>query len=570
MNAHNQWMLFIFILMLAGCQGHLPELETSPKAPGPKTEDIINHINCELATAVNYQPPEPETALNARIKSRVAAKHDLAMWLKDLQTYHFVASAAISVEVTDNQSFTPTLNYLNESGSLTVTLGGQLNGTQDRSLTINYAIDLFYLVNKRDQYCSIPTHDSTETAVLKKMGLTGAIAGDLGLADIIADGLIALHTSQDVNLYGSTGPVAPIIARQIGGRGQIVRPGYTQDTKPKLDWPRATYAIDALDATLQVSPQAPGAPAQGTVSLAGTATLSYAGQSAKYLLNWSGSLLPQIGNPPTTPALFSLTGTMTPLPGIDGLVNCTAHFKDCTNSIWGYAPTITLTGSIDPKTYDASSMKLTGTLTPASNSVYEKADLITVNLTQAQNAPPPLPPPPAERNFHFRELQTTPVAPAQPPAPTTAPVAPAGVPTPPAGGGGGGGAGGGGGGASVKGSSAPSSSGAGGTSFGSLVDFILVYGVNGGPNWSFQRFKGPAASGTSPLLAATRTKTDSLAITFVATCQDYANYTEIPPKPRNYWDSVGACSPTDVIAQQIAAGVGYQNNTLMILRRASF
>ena len=186
--------------LLTACQTHLPELETAPNGVGPKTADIINHIACEIGTVVNYKTTDPDSPLNARIRQRVGGTQ-VGDWLHELRDYHFVATAQVSVEVTDNEGVTPSLNYLNKSGSLTVGLGGQLSGTQDRSLTLNYAIDLHDLTPERFKaYCAAP-NDGTETKVAKALGLAGTISGDLGLADIIADGLIALHTSEDTNIY---------------------------------------------------------------------------------------------------------------------------------------------------------------------------------------------------------------------------------------------------------------------------------------------------------------------------------------------------------------------------------
>jgi hypothetical protein len=47
-------------------------------------------------------------------------------------------------------------------------------------------------------------------------------------------------------------------------------------------------------------------------------------------------------------------------------------------------------------------------------------------------------------------------------------------------------------------------------SFGSTVDFTLVYGVNGGPNWTLTHFTGPATG----LLNFNRTRKDTLQLSF--------------------------------------------------------
>jgi hypothetical protein len=117
---------------------------------------------------------------------------------------------------------------------------------------------------------------------------------------------------------------------------------------------------------------------------------------------------------------------------------------------------------------------------------------------------------------------------------------------------------GGGGGSPAKSSGGASASG---TQFGSLVQFILAYGLNGGPNWTFKTFKGPSASGN--LFGLSRQQTDTLQITFVAACNDDSN----PQTIDTYWDSIPKCNGTQ---QAIAGAAGqsllYQAQPLATLR----
>jgi hypothetical protein len=515
MNISLSWFTgAAFICGLAGCQGHLPTLETAPNESGPKTADVINHIACEISTVVNYHSGDAETPLNKRIKARITDTPDVEQWLKELVDYHFIATAQISVEVTDNEGFAPSLGILNKSGGLTVGLGGQLTGTQDRSLTLNYAMDLSNLSELGDQYCS-PVRNKPETTS-QGLGLSGAIGGDLGMADIIADGLIALHTSEAINIYGSSGPVPALTAKAIDGDGTIVLPvvhSAAASGKPAIDLPRKDIHIEKLAANAQFAPQAPGTSSAGTVTLAGVASLVLDGKTSDYFVNWSGSILPQGGDQPAGALVyFSLAGNLTPLAPTEELA--TSILKS-----WGYSPSVTLTGSIN-SSYNPATIQLSGVVGASPNSDYEKA-MITLALSA-----------------HAKKVDGK--------TPETA-AGPGGA-----------------GGAPVKGG-AGAGSAAGGTSFGSLVDFVLVYGLNGGPNWTFKRFKGPA-TGSSPLLTGSRTKTDSLAITFVATCQDFDSFAKVPTKFTNYWDTIGACNDTTRYPQQLGASVGYQNNSLMILR----
>jgi hypothetical protein len=500
--------------ILVGCEGHLPSLNTAPQHAAPKAQDVVNHIACEIGVAMNYTDSTltgVDASLTKRIAARVSGDPRIKGWLSELAQYHFVATAQISLEVTDTEGLTPSLQYLNNAATLTIGLGGQISGTQDRSLTLNYAIDLSELtVAKTKEYCASFEGAPPGAAGLGAVSYSGkAIAGDLGLADIIADGLMSLHATETSNVYGSSGPVPPVLPRPIWIDGEIGLPKLDlPNVSPQIHRPREPITIEFIEGTLQFAPQVPGSSTAGAVSLAGVASLkSVSGEESQYLVNWTGAILPQAGGS-KDPVFFSLSGNLTPLP-----VPSDKPLATDTTADWGYSPNVTLTGSIDSE-YKLSELHLAGTLTAAANSLYEKAQPITVQF----NKPRP--------GGHFLAATTS---------------------------------------TAVKGGAATAGAG-GGTSFGSLVDFTLVYGLNGGPNWSFARFKGPAAGGSTPLVAATRTKIDSLAITFVATCQKVDSFSKLPLHIENYWQSIGPCNPDNSDAQQNGAAVGYQNNSLMILR----
>jgi hypothetical protein len=50
--------------------------------------------------------------------------------------------------------------------------------------------------------------------------------------------------------------------------------------------------------------------------------------------------------------------------------------------------------------------------------------------------------------------------------------------------------------------------------FGSTIDFTMVYGLGGGPNWTLTHFTGPSGSGS--LLGYTRTRKDTLVLSFAS------------------------------------------------------
>jgi hypothetical protein len=489
--------LGLLVTFLEGCQGHLPPLETSPKVHAPKVQTLIEHIECELGTIVNYDSADPNArADNPRLYERVTDDKSLEGLLSFLSKYHFVATAQLSLEVTDMEGFNPTLAYMNASGQGVFSLGGQLSGTQDRSLTINYAIDLAKLVDSSvpkkygRQNCPKPDYD-LETRWRRDLGLTGALSGDLGLADIVADGLLALNQSANLNIYTSAGPVPPAIARKVTLIGHIDLPdGAT------------TYTISSLVGTLLLAPQASGSTTQGTASLSGILLLTHDGVQTRFMVNWSGTIAPPTNN--GSLYYFSLSGNLTPLlNGSDsGLTKK-----------WGYNPTITLTGVIDQQ-IELGSLAIYGVVGAAANSAFEKTPPITLALARDPNG---------------KEA-------AGAPTPGSAPQA-------------------------TKGGAGASAGSGTGTSFGSLVDFTIVFGANGGPNWTFKRFKGPTGA-SAPFLSATRTRIDSLAISFVASCQDFQG---VSASFGNYWNSIGACDDITSALQQGAISGG-QNNSLMILR----
>lgn len=109
------------------------------------------------------------------------------------------------------------------------------------------------------------------------------------------------------------------------------------------------------------------------------------------------------------------------------------------------------------------------------------------------------------------------------------------------------------------------------------MNFLLSYGINGGPNWTLRRFKGPSgggggssgsAGGSSSgggggggggqLANINRSDTDSLTITFVAACQDSQVLT-----PTSYWDTLPVCDSYGLL-KGAAANAGAYYNTLSL------
>jgi len=116
--------------------------------------------------------------------------------------------------------------------------------------------------------------------------------------------------------------------------------------------------------------------------------------------------------------------------------------------------------------------------------------------------------------------------------------------------------------------------------FGSIIDFTIVEGANGGPNWTLVHFKGPIASsgGSQPgLLNVSRTVKDTLNISFVPLCvQDDAikNYYNSHHKqvPFPIWataSQLGNCKDLTSYGLSIILYNAINNNINQLLQQIS-
>jgi hypothetical protein len=545
---------------LAACQSNLPALDSypgtapprSPQVPAgmgqkppttPKATDVVIHIQCELARILNTVPASQihENAVGVDERTMRDSSPEFARRLQSSSTLqsisnklvedHFVASVQLTLEVTDVQGFTPSLTFQNKvMGHHTGSLGAQVNGTQDRNITVSYAIDLAQLAQIKTNPCDDSSWESTQTGV----------QGDLGLADIVADGLISLNGSASTNLYSSTGPTPITASVTVSQSGSVELP-YVPASPAVVGSPLPTSAdstssgpsfsplriplarksldLQALKGTIVFVPQSAYVQTQGSAYFNGVVGID----GEAYIASWTGTLLPinsVTASVPTT--YFTLSGALTPVPDDSNLQVITGR--------WGLSPTVTLTGSIDKKTdgtYKPETLKLAGIIAPASASDYSRALApIEVKLHDDGNDARVA----VESAFKAAALAAAPGA-----SPSKA---------------------------TSSTSSATASSG--GTSFGSLVDFTLVWGLNGSPLFTWQHLVG-FASGATPLGNFTHTGIDSMAITFVPACRTRLGNAD-KSIAGTFWDTLPVCDDLPS-ASQIGASIGYQNNQLMILRQ---
>jgi hypothetical protein len=475
----------------------VPPLDTQD-GPTPRLTSIVNHINCELAAivAARFEPSSRRPHLvppSNRVIYREASDPKIPALLGALEKYHFVASVSLTLDVADTEGISPFLNFiqpLTSSFNRTLGVGGQLTGSQERNMTFSYSIDMANVSRGCDPLL----------ASAPGVGING----DLGLADIVIDGLEGLGAIQYVNIYGAGGPTRPPFNATV----EDLKLGLTCDPGPGPSPTASPSANPSPSASPSPSPSPSANPSasacspkplnlslNGNVNFSPSAdpqtpgTVSFAGSAkddngVEYLLSPTGST---IGT--KSPLKFTLSGTMT------------REGSKKTDPDIGFSPTINLVGSVVDANDSANLAELCNIFFPPKNGTLKSLCGVTGLLTSSAEL--------STTKLSF--LIGAPIKKAGPNSLKHLFVAAAS--------GGGGAASGS---AASKGSISSTSSG---TQFGSLVNFMLAYGIEGGPNWTLSTFKGPAGgTGTAgQLLNAGRTHSESAIITFVAACQDNIN-----------------------------------------------
>ena len=516
---------------LGGCQTNLPALETSTKnfdlVKPLKISNLECHIKREISDIVNarVERTDGNYSPDLRLNRRIHDDPDLKTLIPYLHQDNFVATITLYLDVTDTEGFSPTLSLLTNFSNMqtyTSALGFQLNGTQERNDTENYSVDLAALYQDSDSAASAPVEyvrcPDDSVAAGDGQGRPDGLRGDLGLADTVADGLLSLDATADYDLYGNGGPTTPVIAQNIVTTG--VSTGVVAAAAPA---PGLAFTNPVLTGTLVVSPSAPNTIGAAPVAFTGaySVTDKVSKKTAVYSVSLAGSIL----FPPTTPLQFSLTGS--------GVFDRFNSDWDASSTNLGLAPTFSLTGKINDD-YDATKLQLKGYVGIANNAFMDTVTFPAPGTVITQDIP--LPHPELPKLFGL-------------PANIVAQVAGAG------------GAG------ASKGASSGASATAGastGASFGSLISFAVVKGANGGPNWSLTKFK--AGGGTTQLLNAMRTRTDSLTISFVPSCQKLDP--SMPPPVttvKKFWNSIAVCDDAGA-AWALSQAQGFLNNAQITLK----
>src|SRR6185437_14232662 len=208
-------------LALCGCQTP-PSFDKVPgvDSTAPRVSTIVKHLQCELYHIVKGDDP----VLVAREQSDPA----LGDLVKRLSDNHFVVSTSLQLQVTDQQGINPTLSFMAPHPILrTLGLGGMFDFQQDRTYSQSVPIDLFEL----QQNGAFSGCDDSEIG----------IQGNLGLAEIVIDGLHSIDDSKRFDIYGSAGSQIPSTLKEtlVGS----VTPSLTSAAKGDRTAEPATFDV---------------------------------------------------------------------------------------------------------------------------------------------------------------------------------------------------------------------------------------------------------------------------------------------------------------------------------------
>lgn len=152
--------------LISGCST-LPKFEVSPAGVeehiGPTVEQLLSHIQCEIWTLMT----------------------DKSAVFDTLRRQHYLATGTLTLDVVDVQNFSPSIGVveplLRAGTNRTIVLGGQLQGTQHRTMNLTFSMDLD------------PTHkiDPSKTDKCAKGTDKDGLKGDLGLRELVLSGLQA-------------------------------------------------------------------------------------------------------------------------------------------------------------------------------------------------------------------------------------------------------------------------------------------------------------------------------------------------------------------------------------------
>jgi hypothetical protein len=217
-------VLMAFIPMLTGCYAsHVPTFGLTSNVSGdlekssiPTVTDIANHLTCELYVAMQKRGVTPDSVRPSLPDDNAAIwNQDHLLW-QNLVINNFVASVLLTLEVTNAGGVSPSLSFITPFAGSTTTnftfgIGGQFTGTQDRTFTTSVPLDLSIIArsNMDSEGMITATNGSGVRIPCRGGGRDGVeIKGELGLAEILEDGLHIIDRTADLNVYEGSAPTA--------------------------------------------------------------------------------------------------------------------------------------------------------------------------------------------------------------------------------------------------------------------------------------------------------------------------------------------------------------------------
>lgn len=198
----------------------------NPKTIAPTIANVVDHVACEIQTAmVARLGAYPATSgqalsdgdlkkwLNGIADDKGPQKEVRGVW-SNLISDNFVASVNLTLQVTNSEGLNPSMNFLTPyspittpsgpfNGNFTLAVGGQFDGTQNRTFTLSYLIDLYRLWGTPLTNCD--------------GGPQFGIQGNLGMDEIFVDGVSAIDRTKLYNIYSAPDEAAAAPVLPHGG-----------------------------------------------------------------------------------------------------------------------------------------------------------------------------------------------------------------------------------------------------------------------------------------------------------------------------------------------------------------
>jgi hypothetical protein len=481
---------------------------------GPTVSQFTNHIDCELATAIG-------TSHSAFAR---------------LQDYDFSASLLFTLQVNEANGFNPSVNIIHPIYGAaplptptsvpvynrTLALGGQSDATNIRSISFTYSIDMRNLMNSSKEKTCLEHNEPVFNP--------SRILGDLGLTEILDNGFDALNTTAQHNISETEqlslalGNIRRVAKQTELAPDQIPKVSLASEiVVHRLWYPTANTCVPALGRQPGLTRDVQLVKALIDKKISTNPGLV---ETSNNLRDVVACLMHQQAALKVDPSHRSYLTLVDPL----------ALFQDDLETVASSGATA------DVVAYARAALSelpgaLEGTLGTASVKAFQNVlDHLYVALVQTRPSEAPW-----ILNIGDAIAPTSASATTPGPAPSVPP------------------------GSSATASASPSGA-AGAVNFSTSVNFLVLTGINGGPNWTLVHFKGPSAggagggtgsgtgavggattstganSGSQNLLNLSRNTSDSLTLTLTPVCRKTADsaggLTSI-----DYWGTLPSCAP---------------------------